>query len=99
MIDADVEIHSKEWVMDAFKEAVRQGKYKLSYAEGILRRWKADGRDSKPEKEAKGSGVNKRSNKQSYTAGPSEETLRLEQIAREKGLLKDGEIQDTECDF
>ena len=47
MIDADIEIYTKEWVTDAMKEAVRQNKYKYSYVEGILRCWKADGRESK----------------------------------------------------
>jgi DnaD/phage-associated family protein len=63
MLDADVEIYSKVWVIDALKEAVRQGKYKLSYAEGILRNWKTNGRndDIKPsgEKEREKDGSNK----------------------------------------
>lgn len=96
MIDADVEIFTKQWVIDAMKEAVRQNRYKLGYVEGILRNWKADGRTPK---EAKQSGVNKGANKSNYTTGPSEETVRLENIARKKGLIKDGEIQDTKCDF
>lgn len=68
MIDADVEIYGKAWVIDALKEAVRQGKYKLSYAEGILRNWKADGRkdDIKPsggKKEREKDGSSKQSSK------------------------------------
>ena len=47
MLDSDIEIYGKEWVKDALTEAVRNGKYKLSYAEGILRNWKADGRKDK----------------------------------------------------
>ncbi|MEC1744147.1 hypothetical protein [Schinkia azotoformans] len=31
--------------------------------------------------------------------GASEETKRLDEIARERGLLKDGEIRDIDCDF
>lgn len=31
--------------------------------------------------------------------GASEETKRLDEIARERGLLKDGEIRDVDCDF
>jgi DnaD/phage-associated family protein len=52
MLDADVEIFSKAWVIDAMKEAVRQNRYKLTYVEGILRNWKADGRDKKLKKGA-----------------------------------------------
>lgn len=55
MLDADIEVFGKEWVKDALTEAVRNGKYKLSYAEGILRNWKANGR-AKGNKEAKGNG-------------------------------------------
>lgn len=33
------------------------------------------------------------------TPGPSAETIRLEQIAREKGYIKDGEIRDIDCPF
>ena len=51
MLDADVEIYGKEWVKDALTEAIRNGKYKLNYAEGILRNWKADGRKDKEAKE------------------------------------------------
>lgn len=35
-----------EWILDAMKVSVNQNKRKLSYAAGILRRWRADGRDS-----------------------------------------------------
>lgn len=55
MLDADIEVFGKEWIKDALTEAVRNGKYKLSYAEGILRNWKANGR-AKSNKEAKGNG-------------------------------------------
>jgi hypothetical protein len=33
------------------------------------------------------------------TPGPSQETLRLERLAREKGLIRDGEIPDIDVDF
>ncbi|WP_052085719.1 helix-turn-helix domain-containing protein [Clostridium sp. HMP27] len=52
LIDADVEIYSKQWVMEAMTEAVRQNKFKLSFVEGILRNWKRDGRNSKVKSEA-----------------------------------------------
>lgn len=55
MLDADIEIYGKEWVKEALTEAVRNGKYKLKYAEGILRNWKADGRNVKG-KEVQGNG-------------------------------------------
>lgn len=68
LIDADIEIFSKEWVMDAMTEAVRQNKCKLSFVEGILRNWKADGRNQKtktsvPKKEGKKDGSSKRPSK------------------------------------
>lgn len=63
LIDADINIFSKEWVMDAMTEAVRQNKCKLSFVEGILRNWKADGRDPKPKKEEKKYGNSKQSSK------------------------------------
>ena len=47
MLDSDIEMFGKEWVKDALTEAVRNGKYKLSYAEGILRNWKANGRNER----------------------------------------------------
>lgn len=47
MIDADIKIYTCDWVIEAMKEAVRQGKYKYSYVEGILRHWKTDGKEGK----------------------------------------------------
>jgi DnaD/phage-associated family protein len=38
--------YSKDWILDAMKISVQQNKRKLSYAAGILRKWRADGRDS-----------------------------------------------------
>lgn len=55
MLDADIEIYGKQWVKDALTEAVRNGKYKLNYAEGILRNWKANGRKDKEAKDNGGS--------------------------------------------
>lgn len=100
MLDADVQMYGKEWVIDALKEAVRQNRYKLTYAEGILRNWKADGRKPPKEEAVKNGGtrVNKRNNKQSGTAGPSEETQRLEEYARQQGINIDS-VQDIKCDF
>lgn len=62
MLDADIEIFSKAWVIDAMKEAVRQNRYKLTYVEGILRNWKADGRDKKLNKGADIHGNDKNTN-------------------------------------
>ncbi len=45
MIDADIELYSKEWLIEAMKESVKQGKYKYSYVEGILRNWKTNGKE------------------------------------------------------
>jgi DnaD/phage-associated family protein len=38
--------YPKSWILDAMKISVQQNKRKLSYAVGILRRWRADGRDA-----------------------------------------------------
>jgi DnaD/phage-associated family protein len=54
MIDADIQVYTKEWVVAAMNEAVRQNKYKYSYVEGVLRNWKADGRDGKRGADSKG---------------------------------------------
>lgn len=45
MIDDSVSTYSEQWVIEAMKEAVRQGKRKMSYVDGILKRWKADGKE------------------------------------------------------
>lgn len=42
-LDAFVEMYSKEWVKKALDVAVKEGKYKLSYVEGILQNWKRNG--------------------------------------------------------
>ncbi|ENK0558044.1 DnaD domain protein [Clostridium botulinum] len=63
LIDADTEVYGIQWVIDAMTEAVRQNKCKLSFVEGILRNWKADGRDPKPKKEGKKYGSSKQSSK------------------------------------
>lgn len=38
--------YPKVWILDAMRVSVQQNKRKLSYAAGILRRWRADGRDA-----------------------------------------------------
>jgi DnaD/phage-associated family protein len=40
-----IDTYGERWTCEAMKEAVRQGKRKLSYVIGILKRWKADGID------------------------------------------------------
>jgi len=45
LLDELIKDYSAQWVIDAMKEATRQGKRKLSYVEGILQNWKANGRD------------------------------------------------------
>jgi len=98
MIDIDVQMFGKEWVIDAMKEAVKQNRYKLNYVEGILRNWKADGRNPKQKKEDKASGGNRRADKKGGTSGPSKETERLEEYARQQGIDIDN-LKDIECDF
>jgi len=46
-IAADVDIYSKEWVMDAVAIADEQGKHSYAYVKGILEKWKAGGKNSK----------------------------------------------------
>lgn len=46
-----IEQYSFAWVKDSLEKSAEQGKCKLSYVKGILKNWKADGRDS--EKNAK----------------------------------------------
>jgi len=45
-IDADIEEYAAEWVIDAIKEAARQEKRSLAYAEAILKRWKREGKSN-----------------------------------------------------
>ena len=49
-----IEEYSSEWVLDAIEVAVKSNVRRLSYVEGILKRWKAEGKGiekPKPEKE------------------------------------------------
>lgn len=43
-----MERYSDQWVYDALKVMADAGRTKLGYAESILERWQAEGRDSKP---------------------------------------------------
>lgn len=45
-LQADIDDYSVDWVIDAIKEAARQEKRSLAYAEGILKRWKRDGKSN-----------------------------------------------------
>ena len=47
-----------DWILDAMKVSVSQNKRKLSYATGILRRWRADGRDDRKPEERQASWKN-----------------------------------------
>lgn len=40
--------YPKAWILDAMKVAVSQNRRKLSYVSGVLTKWRAEGRDSKP---------------------------------------------------
>ncbi|MHA7967719.1 phage replisome organizer N-terminal domain-containing protein [Paenibacillus sp. CAU 1782] len=48
MIQDNIDFYGEPMVCDAIKEASRQGKNKLSYVEGILRKWHTDGRSKGP---------------------------------------------------
>lgn len=52
-INADIQEYSEQWVCDAIIEATRQEKRSLAYAEGILKRWKRDGKNDKKKEEPK----------------------------------------------
>ena len=52
-LDADIKDYSDIWVIDAIQESVKQEKRSLAYVEGILKRWKREGRGSgKPKADA-----------------------------------------------
>ena len=103
IIDSDIEIYTKEWVEAAFMEAIKQNKCNLRYVQGILRNWIQKGKSISGIKGGNRNGaISKYSNgnhKQNNTTGPSTESIRLENLAKEKGFLKEGPIQDIECDF
>lgn len=48
-----VKEYSFEWVKDSLEKSAEQGKCKISYVKGILKNWKADGREGKVIKNAK----------------------------------------------
>jgi len=52
-INALMNEYPKDWILDAMKVSVSQNKRKLAYTTGILRRWRADGRDNKQAQPAK----------------------------------------------
>jgi len=56
-LDAMVEVYSKEWVIKAIDQAVKNAKYNLKYVEGILQNWKRNGgiQENKPKAEVKSS--------------------------------------------
>jgi DnaD/phage-associated family protein len=43
-LDADIVEYTAAWVIDAIEESTRQEKRSLAYIEGILKRWKRDGK-------------------------------------------------------
>lgn len=53
LIEADIELYGAQWVKDAADLAVTSGKYNLGYVEGILRNWKAEGREDKSKESKK----------------------------------------------
>ncbi|GAA0177133.1 hypothetical protein SH2C18_04130 [Clostridium sediminicola] len=93
----------------AMKIAVKKEARNLKYIEKILMDWLEHGVKTEEEIErylkdrnnrgGKKTGSNKSNNGEGYTKGPDKETLRLEELAKEKGLIPPGEIQDIECDF
>ena len=45
MLEEDIKVYPAKWIMEAMRRSVAQGKYKLSYIEGILNSWMANGYD------------------------------------------------------
>ena len=45
MLEEDIKVYPTKWIMEAMRRSVAQGKYKLSYIEGILNSWMANGYD------------------------------------------------------
>ena len=81
IIDAAIEIYGSVWVKDAMTEAVKQNKYKFSYAEGILRNWKAEGRKN-----------NNGSNKQQDTTDKKYDGFKAKEFRGTEGTFDDSKI-------
>lgn len=89
-----IEMYTKPWVLEAVDIAVSNGVVSLSYIRKILKNWASDGKKTK-----KGGSQQNGSSKQSAGSyGPSAETLRLEKLARDKGIITD-DLRDIECDY
>lgn len=96
-------------IICAMKIAVKKEARNLNYIEKILIDWLEHGLKTEEEIEGylkdrnnrggKKTGSNKSNNQEGYTRGPDKETLRLEEFAKEKGLITEGRVQDIECDF
>lgn len=102
-IDDILKEYGLEWCKNAMLEAERNGKRTKKYVNGILINWSRDG-GMKLSTDKQGGGFNAkhiRNNKEPKPrCGPSEETLRLERIAKEKGLIgPNGEVEVGEFDF
>jgi len=68
-IDADIKEYTAQLVIDAIKEATRQEKRNLAYVEGILKRWKLEGKNNNHKKNGMGG---KFTNYDKPTATPEE---------------------------
>lgn len=100
LILKNIESYGKDYVEEAMKEAIRQNKCNLKYVEGILRNWRKKGRNSNQDKGEDTNGIIFRGrDKEDHSKGPSRESIRLELLAKERGLFKEGDIQDIECQF
>lgn len=82
--------YTAEWVISAMKESVIQGKRMLSYVKGILKRWKANGRDSH---DSRGSSVVGKTGKAARMVDPELESRRIE-IARNKWIAEGNDPND-----
>lgn len=97
LIMRNIESYGEDYVEEAMKEAIRQNKLNLKYVEGILKNWRNKGKGLKGDKT--NGNVFRGGDEENYSKGPSEESVRLEFLARERGFFKEGDIQDIECQF
>ena len=56
-----IETYSSQWVLEALEISVMANVRKLNYAEGILRKWKAEGKDNNGKHKSDAPGSNKES--------------------------------------
>lgn len=83
-LEALIEMYSKEWVKDAIDTAVLNGKYKLTYVDGILQNWKSEGKNPKQKNQQATTYKNKKSsNFNNFDQRTYEEVGGIDKIAEQ----------------